>query len=360
MVLATPELGITLAMIIVERAWHVGIFDPALGGDPVLFQHMFWYYSHPAVYIMILPGMGVMSEVITCFSRQRIFGYWFVAGSSMAIGFLSFLVWGHHMFVASQSLYAGLAFSLLTFLVSVPSAIKVFNWTATLHRGSISFETAMLYALGFIGLFTIGGMTGLMLSSLGIDVHVHATLFVVAHFHYIMVGGMVTGFLAGLHYWWPKITGRMYPERLGQLAALVIFIGFNLTFFPMFFAGWLGEPRRYASYPPDFQIYNIMSSAGASILGVGYLMPIIYLSWSLRYGRKAPANPWRATGLEWQTSSPPPKHNFKQTPIVTKGPYDYYPDIEEENLREERRREQERKQTEPRARALQDQDFPHE
>jgi cytochrome c oxidase subunit 1 len=335
MILATPELGITLLMILVERVWHVGIFDPALGGDPVLFQHMFWFYSHPAVYIMILPGMGVVSELIPCFARQRIFGYWFVAGSSMAIGFLGFLVWGHHMFVASQSVYAGFMFSMLSYLVAVPSAIKVFNWTATLHRGSISLETPMLYALGFVGLFTLGGMTGLFLAALGIDVHVTDTYFVIAHFHYIMVGGMVTGFLGGLHYWWPKITGRMYPERLGQLAALVMYIGFNLTFFPMYWMGWLGMPRRYASYPPDFQLYHIMSSAGASILGIGYLMPCIYLTWSLRHGKKAPANPWRATGLEWLTTSPPPKHNFKRPPIVTRPPYDYYPAIEEEVLQEE-------------------------
>ena len=329
MVLATPELGITLAMIAVERIWKVGIYDPALGGDPVLFQHMFWFYSHPAVYIMILPGMGVVSETIACFSRQRIFGYPFVAAASIAIAFLGFLVWGHHMFVSSQSVYAGLVFSLLSFLVAVPSAIKVFNWTATMHRGSISFETPMLYALGFIGLFTVGGLTGLFLASLGIDVHVTDTYFIVAHFHYIMVGGMVTAFMGGLHYWWPKMTGRMYPEKLGQLAALVTYIGFNLTFFPQFVVGYLGMPRRYHAYPPEFQIYNIMSSAGASILAVGYILPLVYFIWSLRHGRKAPANPWRATGLEWQTPSPPPTHNFERTPIVTRAPYDYHPDKEE-------------------------------
>lgn len=333
MVLATPELGITLLMIVVERVWHVGIFDPALGGDPILFQHMFWFYSHPAVYIMILPGFGVVSEVITCFSRQRIFGYWFIAGSSMAIAFLGFLVWGHHMFVSGQSVYAGFVFSILSYLVAVPSAIKVFNWVATLHRGSISFETPMLYVLGFIGLFTIGGMTGLFVAALGMDVHLTDTYFVVAHFHYIMVGGMVTGFMAGLHYWWPKITGRIYPERPAQIAALVTYIGFNLTFFPMFWLGWLGMPRRYATYPPDFQIYHIMSSLGASILGIGYFMPLFYLTWSLRHGKKAPANPWRATGLEWTTTSPPPKHNFKKTPIVTRPPYEYYPELEEEYLK---------------------------
>jgi cytochrome c oxidase subunit 1 len=325
LVLATPVLAITLALLCVERIWGVGIFNPKLGGDPVLFQHLFWFYSHPAVYIMILPGMGVVSEVITCFSRKKIFGYYFVAFSSMAIAVIGFLVWGHHMFVSSQSLYAGMVFSLLSFLVAIPSAIKVFNWTATLYRGSISFETPMLYVLGFMGLFTIGGLTGLFLATLGVDVHVHDTYFVVAHFHYIMVGGMVTAFMAGLHYWWPKITGRIYPEKIGQLAALIMFVGFNLTFFPQFILGYLGMPRRYHAYPPEFQIYNVLSTAGASILGVAYLLPLIYLVWSLFYGKKAGTNPWRATGLEWTTPSPPPKHNFAKTPVVTEEAYEYPP-----------------------------------
>jgi cytochrome c oxidase subunit 1 len=325
LVLATPVLAITLALMSAERIWGVGIFNPKLGGDPVLFQHLFWFYSHPAVYIMILPGMGVVSEVITCYSRKQIFGYHFVAFSSVAIAVIGFLVWGHHMFVSSQSLYAGMVFSILSFIVAIPSAIKVFNWTATLYRGSISFETPMLYVLGFIGLFTIGGLTGLFLAALGVDVHVHDTYFVIAHFHYIMVGGMVTAFMAGLHYWWPKITGRMYPEKIGQLAALVMFIGFNLTFFPQFILGYLGMPRRYHAYPPEFQIYNVLSSAGASILGVAYLLPLIYLIWSLFHGKKAGPNPWRATGLEWTTPSPPPKHNFHETPVVTTDPYNYPP-----------------------------------
>ena len=325
LVLATPVLAITLALMAVERIWGVGIFNPALGGDPVLFQHLFWFYSHPAVYIMILPGMGVVSEVVTCFSRKKIFGYYFIAFSSVAIAVLGFLVWGHHMFVSSQSIYAGMVFSILSFLVAVPSAIKVFNWTMTLYRGSISFDTPMLYILGFIGLFTIGGLTGLFLATLAVDVHVHGTYFVVAHFHYIMVGGMVTAFMAGLHYWWPKITGRLYPEKLGQLAALIMFIGFNLTFFPQFILGYLGMPRRVHDYAPEFQIYNVLSTAGASILGVAYLLPLIYLIWSLRNGKKAGPNPWHATGLEWKTPSPPPKHNFEKTPIVTEEPYHYPP-----------------------------------
>jgi len=323
LVLATPVLAITLALMSVERFWGVGIFDPKLGGDPILFQHLFWFYSHPAVYIMILPGMGVISELITCFSRKRIFGYGFVAAASMAIAVLGFLVWGHHMFVSSQSIYAGMVFSVLSFLVAIPSAIKVFNWTATLHKGSVSFQTPMLYALGFIGLFTIGGMTGLFLATLAVDVHVHDSYFVIAHFHYIMVGGMVMAFMGGLHYWWPKITGRLYPEFAGKLAAMITFIGFNLTFFPQFILGYLGMPRRYHAYPPEFQVFNVLSTAGASILGIGYLLPLIYFLWSLKFGRVAGPNPWRATGLEWQTSSPPPKDNFERTPIVTDGPYAY-------------------------------------
>jgi cytochrome c oxidase subunit I len=329
LVLATPVLAITLALLAVERIWGVGIFNPALGGDPILFQHLFWFYSHPAVYIMILPGMGVVSETIPCFSRNKIFGYKFVAYSSVAIAVVGFLVWGHHMFVSGQSTYAGFIFSILSFIVAIPSAIKIFNWTATLYRGSISFETPMLYALGFIGLFTLGGLTGLFLASLGLDVHVHDTYFVVAHFHYIMVGGMVLGFMGGLHFWWPKITGRMYPEKLGQLAALVTFIGFNLTFFPQFVMGYIGMPRRYHTYPDEFQIYHVLSTAGASILGVGYLLPCVYLVWSLFHGAKAKANPWNATGLEWQTPSPPPVHNFHETPVVDRGPYDYKPEEEE-------------------------------
>jgi cytochrome c oxidase subunit 1 len=325
LVLATPVLAITLALLAVERIWGVGIFDPRLGGDPVLFQHLFWFYSHPAVYIMILPGMGVVSETITCFARKKIFGYHFVAFSSMAIAVIGFLVWGHHMFVSSQSIYAGMVFSFLSFLVAIPSAIKVFNWTMTLYRGSISFDAPMLYALGFIGLFVIGGLTGLFLASLAVDVHVHGTYFIVAHFHYIMVGGMVSAFMGGLHYWWPKITGRLYPERLAQLAALVMFIGFNLTFFPQFVVGYLGMPRRVHTYAPEFQIYNVLSTAGASILGLAYLLPLIYFLWSLRHGRKAGANPWGATGLEWTTPSPPPKHNFKTPPVVVAPPYDYPP-----------------------------------
>ena len=323
MILGTPVLAITLTLLALERGFHIGIFDPKLGGDPVLFQHMFWFYSHPAVYIMILPGMGVISEIVPCFSRKRVFGYTFVAFSSIAIAVFGFVVWAHHMFVAGISTYSAMVFSLLSFAVAIPSAVKVFNWTATMYKGSISLETPMLYALAFIGLFTIGGLTGLFLAALGLDIHIHDTYFVVAHFHYVMVGGMVTAYLGGLHFWWPKMTGRMYPEAWAKLSALIVFIGFNLTFFPQFILGYLGMPRRYAAYPPEFQVLNVLSSAGASILAVGFILPAIYFIWSLKYGEVAGPNPWKATGLEWETSSPPPTHNFHETPVVTMEPYDY-------------------------------------
>jgi cytochrome c oxidase subunit I len=322
-VLGTPVLAITLLMVAAERLLHLGIFDPSLGGDPLLFQHMFWFYSHPAVYIMILPGMGVVTEVVACYARKRIFGYKFVAFSSFAIAIISFLVWGHHMFVSGQSIYAGLIFSVLSFLVAIPSAIKVFNWTATLYQGSISYDAPMLYILGFIGLFTMGGLTGLFLASLSTDVHLSGTYFIVAHFHYIMVGGAVMAYMAGIHFWWPKITGRLYPDGWARFAALVIFAGFNLTFFPQFMLGYLGMPRRYATYPAEFQVLNVMSSAGASILGIGYLIPLVYLIWSMRYGPVAGRNPWHATGLEWKTPSPPPTDNFEETPVVTEEAYAY-------------------------------------
>ena len=321
-VLATPVIAITMVLIALERLFGIGVFDPRTGGDPLLFQHLFWFYSHPAVYVMILPGMGIVSEVMACFSRKRVYGYTAVAFSSISIAVFSFMVWAHHMFIMGISNYSALVFSMMSMFVAVPSAIKVFNWSMTMYKGSITFDTPMLYALGFIGLFTIGGCTGIMLASLGLDIHLTETYFIVAHFHYIMVGGMVSAYMAGLHFWWPKITGRMYPETLGRLAATILFIGFNITFFPQFILGYLGMPRRYHAYPPEFQVLNVLSTAGASILAVGYLLPAMYLLWSLKYGEIAGPNPWRASGLEWQIQSPPLTDNFLEAPMVTEA-YDY-------------------------------------
>ena len=325
-VVATPVIGITLILLLMEKYLGIGIFDPAKGGDPVLFQHMFWFYSHPAVYIMILPGFAVISDVIACYSRKRIFGYSFVAFSSLAIAVLGFLVWGHHMFVSGQSTYASMVFSFITFFVAVPSAVKIFNWSFTLHRGSIKLDSPMLYAMGFIGLFTIGGLTGLFLSTLGVDVHLHDTYFVVAHFHYVMVGGMVMAFLGGLHFWWPKMTGRMYPEGPAKLGVMFVFAGFNLTFLPQFVLGYMGMPRRYHAYPEEWQALNIMSTAGATVLGLGFGLVIAYFIWSLFKGEKAPANPFQAKGLEWDIPSPPIAHNFEAIPIVTWEAYPYGPE----------------------------------
>lgn len=328
--LGTPVVAITLALVVVERAFGVGVFSPELGGDPVLFQHMFWFYSHPAVYIMLLPGMGVISEIIACFSRRRIFGYEFVAMSSLAIAGLGFIVWGHHMFVSSQSMYQGIVFSFVSFLVAVPSAVKVFNWTSTMYKGSIHFNTPMIYALGFIGLFVIGGLTGLYLASLSTDVHLTGTYFVVAHFHYVMVGGTLMAFLGGLHFWWPKMFGRMYSDAWGKVNAVIVFLGFNLTFFPQFILGFLGMPRRwhYYYFEPDWQIWHILSTAGASFLAIGLIIPAFYLTSSLRSGPKAGPNPWGAKGLEWETDSPPPTYNFYETPVVTEEAYDYDPEAD--------------------------------
>ncbi|HEY0162193.1 MAG TPA: cbb3-type cytochrome c oxidase subunit I [Edaphobacter sp.] len=323
MVLGTPVVAIAIVLVALERLIGIGIFDPAIGGDPLLFQHLFWFYSHPAVYIMLLPSMGVISEIIACFSRKRIFGYSAVAFSSVAIAVFGFLVWEHHMFIMGVSQYSALVFSMLTMLVAVPSAIKVFNWTSTLYRGSISFDAPMVYALCFLGLFVIGGCTGVFLGSLGMDVHLTETYFIVAHFHFVMVGSVIMGYLGGLHFWWPKITGRMYPEGPAKIAAVTIFIGFFFTFGPQFMLGYLGMPRRYAAYPPEWQILNVLSTAGASVMGLGYLMTMVYLVWSLYAGKVAGANPWRAYGLEWTIPSPPPTENFTELPIVTHEAYDY-------------------------------------
>jgi cytochrome c oxidase subunit 1 len=337
MLLGTPVVAITVLLVALERIARIGIFDPAIGGDPILFQHMFWFYSHPAVYIMVLPGQGVASELAANFSRKKIFGYEFIAFSSIAIAVFGFLVWGHHLFVSGQSVYAGLVFSFLTMVVAVPTAIKIFNWTATLYKGSISWDTPMLYLIAFIGLLLIGGLTGLFLGAMGLDVHLTDTYFVIAHFHYVMVGGQVLAYLGGIHYWWPKITGKMYSEFWGKISAMLIFVGFNLTFFPQFILGYLGMPRRYAAYPEEMQVLNIFSSAGASVLAIGFGMPVVYLVHSLFYGREAGPNPWLLPGLEWRTSSPPPTENFETTPIVTWEAYDFGEDngLDYDELRRE-------------------------
>jgi cytochrome c oxidase subunit I len=331
-VLATPVIGLTVLLLFVERVVGIGIFDPQLGGDPVLFQHFFWFYSHPAVYIMIIPGMGVISELITVYAHKPIFGYRFIAYSSISLALLSFLVWGHHMFVSGQSRLATMVFSALTFTVGIPSAVKVFNWVATLYKGDIRLKTPMLYALAFVLLFTIGGLTGLFLGILSVDVHLHDTYFVVAHFHYVMMGSTLVAFLGGLHHWWPKLTGKMYPERLGQICAWGVFVGFNTTFLPQFVMGSLGMPRRYWDYDPEFTIYHRISTVGAIILGISMFTQVVYLMWSLKKGKKASQNPWGGTTLEWQAPTPPTLYNFSTPPVLHEiYNYDDLEEVEEDN-----------------------------
>ncbi len=333
-VLATPVLGITMVLLILERVFGIGIFDPAMGGDPVLYQHFFWFYSHPAVYIMILPGMGIISELISTFSHKKIFGYKAIAYSSLGIAFISFLVWGHHMFTSGQSEMAAMIFSFLTFLVGIPSGIKVFNWVATMYKGSISFDAPMLYALSFLFLFTIGGLTGIFLGALSVDVHLHDTYFIVAHFHYVMMGGTVMAFLGGLHYWWPKIWGRMYNEFWAKVAVGLIFIGFNMTFYTQFIMGSQGMPRRYYNYLDQFQPLHAFSSYGSWILGLGFIVMAFYLISAIFKGKIAGNNPWGALTLEWTTTSPPDPHNFTETPKLEHGPYDYDKVVAKSSLEE--------------------------
>jgi len=322
-ILATPVLAITLLLLVFERTMGVGIFDPELGGDPVLFQHFFWFYSHPAVYIMILPAMGVISELITTFSRKTIFGYKAIAFSSVGIAAVSFFVWGHHMFVSGQSEVAGILFSFITMLVGVPTAIKTFNWVATMYRGSLRFDSPFLFALGFLFLFTIGGVTGIMLAAVGFDVHVHDTYFVVAHFHYVMVGGTLMAIMGGFYYWLPKMFGRMYNEFWARITFVLIFVGFNVTFFPQFILGTMGMPRRYFDYLPEYEPLNRLSSIGAYTIGMGFLIALGVILHCIFKGEKAPDNPWGGKTLEWTTSSPPPHENFYKQPVVTAGPYEY-------------------------------------
>ncbi len=322
-VLATPVVGITFLLLAMERMFGVGFFDPAKGGDPILFQHFFWFYSHPVVYVMILPAMGVISEVVPVFSRKPIFGYNAIAYSSVAIAVFGFFVWGHHMFVSGMSGTAAIIFSLLTFSVAIPTAVKVFNWIATMYRGSITFEAPMLYALTFIFLFVVGGLTGMYLGALGADIHVHDTYFIVAHFHYTMMGGTVMGLLAGLHFWFPKMTGRMLSDKMARYAWALMFVGFHVTFFTQFLLGFEGMPRRYAEYPARFQSLNIVSTVGSWILAAGILTMVTNFVRGLFRGEPAPPNPWKALSLDWQTGSPPPTENFRETPTVTDWPYGF-------------------------------------
>ncbi len=322
-IIATPVVGITLLLIIFERAFGVGVFDPSKGGDPILFQHLFWIYSHPAVYIMILPGMGVISEIIPVFARRTIFGYRFIAYSSLAIAFFGSLVWGHHMFVSGQSYTADVVFSLLTFLVAIPSAIKIFNWIATLYKGSIELESPMLYSLAFIFLFSIGGLTGLMQGALAVNVHIHDTSFIVGHFHYVMFGGTGFAFFGALHYWFPKIFGKMYNRKIAKIAWGFMFVGFNTLYFPLLVIGWMGMPRRYYDYLPQFHTGHLISTIGSWILITGLLIMLYNLGRALLKGEKSGKNPWAAATLEWQTSTPPPLENFEKIPEVKKDPYDF-------------------------------------
>lgn len=331
-VLATPVLAIALALVAMERLMGVGIFNPHLGGDPILYQHLFWFYSHPTVYIMIIPGFGIVSEVVTTFSKKHIFGYWPIAISSLAIAFIGFLLWGHHMFVSSQSPLANIVFSFFTFLVGIPTGIKMFNWTATLYKGSIKLSAPLLYIFGFFFLFLVGGLTGIVLATLPLDVHLHDTYYIVAHFHFTMVGGMLMAFLGGMHYWWPKITGKLYNKTLGKITAVIIFIGFNVTFLPQFIMGELGMPRRYFNYIDRFQPFHQVSTVGAFTLGLGMILVIGNFIHSIFKGAKASPNPWGSRGLEWQIPSPAPPKNFSHIPVVVNGPYDYHKPMDEFQL----------------------------
>jgi cytochrome c oxidase subunit 1 len=321
--LATPVIAITLVMLVLERSFGIGFFDPAKGGDPILFEHLFWIYSHPAVYIMILPAMGAVSEIIPVFSRRTIFGYKAIAFSSLAIALVGYLVWGHHMFTSGMSDEARMIFSFLTFLVAVPSGIKIFNWVASMYKGAIQVDTPLLYTFAFIFLFSIGGLTGLVQGALATNVHVHGTYFIVAHFHYVMFGGTVFAFIAALHYWFPKMSGRMYHEGRAKAAWAFLFVGFNTLYFPMFVLGWEGLPRRYYDYLPKFETPNVISTVGSWVLATGVLLMLYNLLAAMRKGGRAPDNPWGGTTLEWRTSSPPPAENFASPPVVTTGPYTY-------------------------------------
>ncbi|HEX7128059.1 MAG TPA: cbb3-type cytochrome c oxidase subunit I [Thermodesulfobacteriota bacterium] len=323
-VLATPVLGMALVLVALDHALALGVFDPAAGGDPILYQHVFWFYSHPAVYIMVLPAFAVISETVCALSHKNPASYRAIAYSSVGIAFVGFLTWGHHMFVSGMSALDVGVFSVLSMLVAIFSAIKVFAWVGTMYRGSIAFRTPMAYVIAFLVLFGVGGMTGVAVATAALDVHWHDTYFIVAHFHFIMVGGTITAFLAGLHYWFPKMFGRLYPERWGLLAAALVFGGFLLTFIPQFLLGNAGMPRRYYEYPERYQALHVLSTGGSWLIGVGLAVTVVYLVWALRYGPPSGDNPWGSKGFEWLAPSPPPPHNFHETPVITHGPHEYF------------------------------------
>lgn len=320
-VLATPVLAITLLLLVLERAFGIGFFDPVKGGDPLMFEHLFWIYSHPAVYVMILPAMGIISEIVPTFSHKTVFGYKAIVFSGLSIAVLGYVVWGHHMFTSGMSDISRLVFSFITFFVAVPSGIKVFNWIATMYKGSVEVKPPLLYAFAFIFLFSIGGLTGLVNSAVATNIHIHGTYFIVAHFHYTMFGGAGFAFFAGLHYWFPKMFGRMYSVRISTAACIILFTGFNILYFPMFLLGWQGLPRRYYDYPPQFHGDNLISTVGSWVLASGLLIMFWNLATALFKGEKAGDNPWDGTTLEWQVASPPPAENFEEIPVVTRGPY---------------------------------------
>jgi len=324
LVCATPVLGMALLTVIVDHAFHWGLFDPQLGGDPILYQHLFWFYSHPAVYIMILPAMGVMSEVVETFSRKFTLSYGWMVIATMGIAIVGFLVWGHHMFVSGMSAVDTVAFSFFSMAVAVFSSIKVFLWIGTMYKGSIDFKTPLAYFVAFVFLFGWGGLSGVAVATSSLDVQWHSTYFIIAHFHFVMVGAAMMGFLSGLHYWWPKMFGRMYPERLALVSASAVFIGFVVTFTPQFLLGNMGMPRRYGQYPPQFQVLNVISTAGSWALASGLLATLVYLAWSLKRGAVAGPNPWGSRGFEWMTESPPPTHNYDVTPVITRRPHNYH------------------------------------
>ncbi len=327
--LATPVVGITLLLLIMERTMGIGVFDAKLGGDPVLFEHMFWFYSHPVVYIMVLPAFGVVGEIIPVFSRKPLFGYKMVCYASLAIALVGFLVWAHHMYVAGISDFSAIYFSIATFSVAIPTAVKVFNWVSTMYKGSISFETPMLYAMGFVFLFMIAGTTGIYLATLATDVFYHDTYFVVAHFHYTIQGGAVIGLMAALHFWFPKMSGKMYNEPMAKIGWVLVFVGFNLTFLPQFVLGMEGMPRRYFDYPPAFQPMHTLSTVGAYINGFGYTFALMNLLWAAFFSKvKAPKNPYNSLSIEWQTESPPILENFAEQPVVDDYPYAYGKPVE--------------------------------